>query len=130
MKKFLAMLVTIASLFWLASCGNTDNPENQTGTELSDMERDYVYMWNQSGVGGADKIMKVQTEKYALTADAKSGAITAIGAYVSSVKDKYSRADFNTLLEVSSMKYSVGFDGGEITFNRQLGDQRVIKSGK
>ena len=130
MKKFLAMLVTIASIFWLASCGNTDNPENQTGTELLDMERDYVYMWNQSGVGGADKIMKVQTEKYALTADAKSGAITAIGAYVSSVKDKYSRADFNTLLEVSSMKYSVGFDGGEITFNRQLGYQRVIESGR
>ena len=95
MKRFLSFLFALVFIFTLGACnkGNLEsnkgnNVENEGDVESKEMERDYVYLWNQSGVGGVDKVAKIQTEKYAVTADATKGAITAIGAYVSSENDK------------------------------------------
>lgn len=138
MKKIIAILMAVF-LLGMAGCASQPGKTPGTGggeekppveTEVEEMERDYVYMWNQSGVGGADKVMKVQTEKYALTSDAKDGAITAVGAYQTSEEGKYARADFSALIPVVSMDYKVSYEDTEMRFNRQQGYQRVIESGR
>ncbi len=129
------MLLAMA-VFCLSACAQKNPPDSSAGNEPvaiaddAEMERNYVYMWNKSGVGGVDKLLYTQTEDYALVSDAKSGAITAIGGYTSTNKDKYARADFDKLIGVNSMKYSVGYSGGNMTFNRQSGYHRVIESGR
>ena len=135
MKKFLSVLLCMSIALLSLACGgdggensgvNPDPPE-QTAQSL---EKDYVYMWNQSGVGGADKILKFQTERYALESNARTGAIEKIGAYVSSEENIYGRADFSKLLNISSMKYSLTQGENTLTFNRQEGYHRVIESGR
>ncbi len=135
MKKFLSMVLCLSIALLSLACGGGGGenpggdpiPPEQTAHSL---EKDYVYMWNQSGVGGADKILKFQTERYALESNARTGAIEKIGAYVSLEENIYGRADFSKLLNVASMKYSLTYGENTLTFNRQEGYHRVIESGK
>lgn len=142
MRKIFSLIVTcmLAFVCVTAACVKNDSdsssstiPDDGNNTivdvESEEMEQNYVYMWNQSGVGGADKILKIQSENYALTSDAKNGAITSIGAYFSSEK-QYARADFSKLLRLTAMEYFVEADNNELKFNRHQGYHRVIESGR
>ena len=107
MKKIFAIILSLACFFSFVSCSEPNSgatseekestPPVEDVAEVVEMERDYVYAWNKSGVGGVDKIVNVQTEKYALTTNAVSGGITSIGGYISSESGKFARCDFSQL---------------------------------
>lgn len=130
MKKWSMILLVISLLGGCVFSLILHISDQKTVTATGEMEPDYVYMWNQSGSSGSAKILKFQTEKYALATDAKGGAIKSLGAYAPAQAGAYTRADFDQLLKVADMKYMVTTDGKNIPLSKKEGYHRVIESGR
>lgn len=140
MRKFCMLLCILCCLSSTVGCKaksvipeTPDEPEIppiKVETVKDAFEKNYVYMWNKSGVGGPDKIVNFQTEQYAMQSDAAGGKLVSIGAYSSSVKDIYGEADFDSLIKIKNMSYYVEDGGAQQKFKYQDGYNRVIESGR
>ena len=113
----LSLVMVLLGVFFV-SC----KPDpNEPVAEVEPLSKNYVYMWNGSGVGGAKKLLRFQTERYAIESDGNTGSITKLGGYVSTEEQVYSKADFDKLITISKTDYSAVINGQEYLFNRHDG---------
>ncbi|MDR1094685.1 MAG: hypothetical protein LBL66_11120 [Clostridiales bacterium] len=133
------LLCLIASVGVLSGCRGNDGgdkagdggerPKEEIPVSAGELERDYAYMWHKDGLnaGGEQTRIALQTERYALFVDYRTGKLVKAGLYDSS--ERYDEADESSLDSVD-MDFKLRTDDSWLTAAAFPWHARMIHSGR